>query len=329
VSARSDRSCAFDVHADAADFVWTLLGFLDAHPSLGASPIVIVGESYGGTRAIAMVSLMLQRHPSIAVKHCGADPAAGRGPHADGSPASDDRRGPYVGATLPSGRESSTCGCPTVTTTVWRRAQRKRSRRSSIWRTSRVSAPPIASARFVPANGGDMLKDANAALDRSLGALGKQDAYLGFGPACTDNSFLGDKSANGEGEARELVASLADGRCRFFITHAKWDASIYTPAIPSTLVISAVATSVKVDVVPRAGRRASGLDASGRAERDGGDPLPVVRRIGPRGVRHGGRASPRRRRRVARRVGLLKAGPCKEAGRERERNGLRAVRRSR
>jgi len=44
---------------DAADYIRLLLRFLRSHPSLRDRPMVIVGESYGGTRATAMLHLLL------------------------------------------------------------------------------------------------------------------------------------------------------------------------------------------------------------------------------------------------------------------------------
>ncbi len=40
---------------DASDYVYTLLSFLDAHEAIAKSPVVLVGESYGGTRAPMML----------------------------------------------------------------------------------------------------------------------------------------------------------------------------------------------------------------------------------------------------------------------------------
>ncbi|WP_437734486.1 S10 family serine carboxypeptidase-like protein [Sorangium sp. So ce1335] len=44
--------------ADAADFIFVLLEFLDAHEALRDNPVVIAGESYGGTRAAVMLYMM-------------------------------------------------------------------------------------------------------------------------------------------------------------------------------------------------------------------------------------------------------------------------------
>lgn len=49
---------------DASDFVMTLLEFLDAHEALTDNPVVLVGESFGGTRATVMLSLL--QHYAVA-----------------------------------------------------------------------------------------------------------------------------------------------------------------------------------------------------------------------------------------------------------------------
>jgi hypothetical protein len=44
--------------ADASDFVEALLDFLDQHPAIAKSPVVIAGESYGATRATLIASFL-------------------------------------------------------------------------------------------------------------------------------------------------------------------------------------------------------------------------------------------------------------------------------
>ncbi|HOW52404.1 MAG TPA: hypothetical protein PLV42_10225 [bacterium] len=51
----------FNPFLDGADFVRVLLRFLAAHPEIQANPVIFAGESYGGTRTIAMQNLLL--HP--------------------------------------------------------------------------------------------------------------------------------------------------------------------------------------------------------------------------------------------------------------------------
>jgi pimeloyl-ACP methyl ester carboxylesterase len=56
---REFNSQNFNPFTDAADFIRVLLRFLDAHPELKRNPVVIVGESYGGMRALVMLHLLL------------------------------------------------------------------------------------------------------------------------------------------------------------------------------------------------------------------------------------------------------------------------------
>jgi len=49
----------FNPYIDAAQMVRVVLRFLRAHPALGHNPVVLVGESYGGTRVTTMQNLML------------------------------------------------------------------------------------------------------------------------------------------------------------------------------------------------------------------------------------------------------------------------------
>jgi len=49
----------FNSFFDASDFIRVLLRFLAANPRLRGRPVVIVGESYGGVRATAMLHLLL------------------------------------------------------------------------------------------------------------------------------------------------------------------------------------------------------------------------------------------------------------------------------
>ncbi|MFO0554117.1 MAG: hypothetical protein U0271_37395 [Polyangiaceae bacterium] len=50
--------------ADAGDYVFALLQFLDSHPALTSAPVTVVGESYGGTRAPLMLHML--QHYAVA-----------------------------------------------------------------------------------------------------------------------------------------------------------------------------------------------------------------------------------------------------------------------
>ncbi|MFO0616217.1 MAG: hypothetical protein U0414_26725 [Polyangiaceae bacterium] len=43
---------------DAGDFAFALLTFLDSHPALADNPVVVMGESYGGTRAPMLLHML-------------------------------------------------------------------------------------------------------------------------------------------------------------------------------------------------------------------------------------------------------------------------------
>jgi hypothetical protein len=60
---------------DATDYIRVLLRFLRSHPSLQRRPVVIVGESYGGTRATAMLHLLLNYKDYANGKEIFQDPA--------------------------------------------------------------------------------------------------------------------------------------------------------------------------------------------------------------------------------------------------------------
>jgi len=58
------RRCEFDAQnynsfIDGADFVRLILRFLEAHPAIRSNRVVLVPESYGGTRTIVMLHLLL------------------------------------------------------------------------------------------------------------------------------------------------------------------------------------------------------------------------------------------------------------------------------
>jgi pimeloyl-ACP methyl ester carboxylesterase len=62
---KSDRLGSFHPLDDAADFVRVMLGFIEAHPRLARARVGIVGESYGGARALAMLHEVLHAGDSL------------------------------------------------------------------------------------------------------------------------------------------------------------------------------------------------------------------------------------------------------------------------
>ena len=49
----------FNVFADAADFIRVIFRFLESHPKIKANPVILSGESYGGTRTTAIINILL------------------------------------------------------------------------------------------------------------------------------------------------------------------------------------------------------------------------------------------------------------------------------
>lgn len=49
----------FSVFVDAADFIRVILRFLKSHPALESNPVILAGESYGGTRSTAVLNILL------------------------------------------------------------------------------------------------------------------------------------------------------------------------------------------------------------------------------------------------------------------------------
>ena len=52
-------SSNFNVFADAADFIRVILRFLQKHPQIQSNPVILSGESYGGTRTTAILNILL------------------------------------------------------------------------------------------------------------------------------------------------------------------------------------------------------------------------------------------------------------------------------
>ena len=61
----SKPSVGIDLDRDAASVIRVLVRFLDRHPSLQGNPVILVGESYGGTRATLMLDHLFT-YPSLA-----------------------------------------------------------------------------------------------------------------------------------------------------------------------------------------------------------------------------------------------------------------------
>jgi hypothetical protein len=102
--------------------------------------------------------------------------------------------------------------------------------------------------RVFNASDSDAAAVVNSAFTASLGPLGADDAYLVYpADACpVDPGLL----SGTPGSAAEFVANL-NGGVRTFISDARYDAVIYSPAIPAAL--SSVGFTVTLDSAPRSG----------------------------------------------------------------------------
>jgi hypothetical protein len=280
-------ACTMSEQEDAGDFVRSLLAFLDGHAAIRANPVIVVGESYGGIRATRMFDILLryamqaasagadlpglvQAHydavfPSMAgqtipeataATQFGAqvliepvvlgglqmqeqsnivsmDPYVG---HFSGSKDPYDVRQPAsyedaidslaLGALSTASSAASLIGVPLA----------------SIPRLGPSSRQDAFHPELNPVNGVD---PANAALTTLLGALGAQDRYIAlFGSQCpTPADWMDPYVAN--------VFAQNLGSVRTFITHARYDAVVYTPAIPGAF--KNAGWKVVIDSAPRPG----------------------------------------------------------------------------
>jgi hypothetical protein len=281
-------ACAFSPIDDAADHVRVLLHFLDGHPALQAAPVIIVGQSYGGTRATLMLDLLL-RYPGEATRadaaiegeiqahydavfpdHAGTRIAPAlavtqfrravllqplvAGGIQDMVQAPLVQADPYLGAVSsnqdpydvrqPAGwsqaldesaaRALGDLGAATTLLAVDPRA------------IPRLGPPARAGAFRLPVADTPATQATNAALTAALGPLAPGDRYLVYpSTACPTGASL----AEGAGAGNEFVANLRDG-VRTFISDARYDSVIYSPAIPA--VLQEVGT-VTMDTAPRPG----------------------------------------------------------------------------
>jgi hypothetical protein len=244
-------SCEVSETEDADDFVRAMLDFLDAHRPLMAAPVVLVGESYGGVRATRMLELLLRSDDARVKEHyarAGTD-ASQFGAQVLVQPLvlgamqyteqftliPDD---PYIGhgvdmskidpydATKPAGWSDALDGHALA-------AMSNVDTASSLLGVPLASIPDLlpgardGAFRNAPPTPSPDLDRANAALTSALGALGPNDAYLVQpGDQCITPPDLPHSTVSDT-----FVRNLRP--VRTFITNARSDLIIYTPAIPA------------------------------------------------------------------------------------------------
>jgi hypothetical protein len=360
-------ACSFAPLGDAADFVRVVLSFLDAHPAIQSAPVVLVGQSYGGERATLILDLLLrystdvpptdtalratiQAHydavfpdqagtvvaPSLIASQFGRvvllqpfvlgglqyttqDALAPNDPYVGNVPAGHD---PYdvrqpMGWSLAIDDTAATALADFDDATKLLAIDPRSvpgmgpAARSGAFR---VAAPDTAQA------------EANAAWTAGLGALEPADQYLvSPATACPYDASL----FAGVGSADAFIANLRGG-VRTFISDARYDGSIYAPAIPAA---SAERRRRRGGLCSASGRCTAGLVhrrlCAGRGRRaDHRSAIPAVRcKWSLRRARRA--AGPPRRRRSLDRRGTLAPSPPSPArarprGRARVPNAYRA-----
>jgi hypothetical protein len=259
-------SCAFSTFDDALDYVRVLLAFFDAHEALRHVPLVIVGESYGGTRAMAMIDALMRYRdgelPADLVEalqaHFDRVFPGTPGLHPPEEIASRLRAvliQPLVMGDLQRVAQSTIIQDdpyvgPASQTPVGVSGYDVRRRAEYVdqlsVRAARALAAPgwarrflgvdLASiARLAPPERGHAFRPttpvdaaSELALEVALGKLEEGDAYLLDQASQCDAAFTDDPLA-----PNRFGAALHD--VPLFITHARYDAVIYAPAILRTL----------------------------------------------------------------------------------------------
>jgi hypothetical protein len=283
--------CSFSIAGDAADFATVMLSFLEAHPALRDAPVFLMGESYGGTRAVSLLRILLHSGDSTlaipdslraaVARHFGDDGAAPPSvervarqfkglvllePLVAGQAQLEAQvpllqADPYLGTRVddphydpydlkkPAGwsdslsaranrsladpsSSRSLLGVDLATVTELLPPSRK-----DAFRWAPLTDPGVSSAHD------DQV--ASTQIASRLGALGPNDYYLGtIVEACT-----GRQAEYADLTFDWFLDDLAS--VKLFLTHARWDGVIYTPAIPYVIEKAGIPTTV--DPQPRAG----------------------------------------------------------------------------
>ncbi len=272
--------CRFSVMDDAVDFLRVLLAFFDAHEALRHVPLVLVGESYGGTRAVTMLHALLRyreaalppdlvdaiqahldrvfpgssgRHPPEEIaSHLRAaliEPFVLGKLQYDAQQklmAQDPYLGQVAGSVDPYDVRRPTDYSDRLRIQAARAFLRPETARDLVG--VELDAVP----RLAPPSRGEAFRvdtdapgrAAEASLEAQLGALAPHDAYLtAQSSACEGWVVPGTEDPNLFVEAMQYVP--------LFITRARFDSIVHTPAIPR--VMEDQGWPVTLDEVPRGG----------------------------------------------------------------------------
>jgi len=273
--ANVNARCTFSILDDAADFIRAIAAFLEGHGSLSQSKVVLVGESYGGTRTTAILHLAASHAdasvtmPSDVRQFLGAH-AAQLGeavliePLVAGAvqflaqqqlTATD----PYLAA-FNSPAENSDAGCVDSYDVQhpcgWSdglAANAAAALASADASTALLGVDLATIPDLLPAARTSAFRTTTGTADPSaaafvsrFGALGPEDAYWS-GVECACSGYI--PTQDGTAASWFIPVLLTS---RLFITNARYDAVIYSPAIPYILQHDAqLATTI--DTTPQAG----------------------------------------------------------------------------
>ncbi len=235
-------ACAFDPIADVADFVAALLGFFDTHEALRHAPVVFVGESYGGMRAIYVLDQLLRTGDPKQFGHVvllepfllgraqldaqaatiGSDPYVGtvdtsKDPYDVRQPVGyTDALSDAVASALAGGGAKQLFGRPLSEIQRLGPADRLNAYRTPATVADR---PPVIAL--------------DTAIAAELGTLAPSDAYAHV--IATECADVSAPFTSATGALDALVANVGQSKVKAFISRARYDANVYTPAIFTAL----------------------------------------------------------------------------------------------
>lgn len=281
------KQCTHSSLDDAADFTRVLLDFIQRHPALAQAKVGIVGESYGGLRALEIAQLLIDPNaPEVA--SVGLAPLVAPWANDYGAPLATTELGGarkvaglvLIQAYLLGARQHQTQAGLILQDPVL--SQKKpdadpydiretgdsyterllprlgaalsdRDRTKALLGADLDLVPAFlpaqrgTGARFAPTLG-LALAEVSAAFDRRLGALRPEDHYFDAqSNGCGFSPEQGDDIANRGQVFVNVLRSTP-----WFLTNARYDSIVHTPTVPF-LIAAGQGFTAEVDVAPRDG----------------------------------------------------------------------------
>ncbi|HUJ62365.1 MAG TPA: hypothetical protein VLX92_27850 [Kofleriaceae bacterium] len=262
----------FDMLADADDFVRAIMRVMDGHPELTSAPVIIFGESYGGTRATLVLDDILQytQHGEIQAEvqahldkvftqtagtnHAPTEIAKQFGTQVLIEPVTmaglqfnDSIYPPDMGCPYDTRLTADQCALEPPPTAVIDPTLEVGLFGGKLDDVAKFSGPNRHGFRMAET---DPVMDAiNMGLAMRLGGLDSGDLYTAYGP--NDPSWSDDTTINPAAFVRNL------GLVKTFITHATYDADVDSTAIQRALVD--YGTPATIDMTMPAGAARPGV----------------------------------------------------------------------